>query len=1455
MSLDDQDPSRQSLERLDSHSKESDSILITKQNEKKLHYSNSSVTAVTRIGRALLWLLVTILILLAIAVTALRIVLPRLNQYQNEIVQWVTSETGFDFRISNVQGYWHNARPAVSLQGLQAQLPENTLVNFSVQQVDIEFDLLTSLLTLKPQVTELKIDQLNLDISHLNFAKIIAAKSEIDKSINDDIYDNLDETNSSVDKNKIENKDKRQQADVQLVTRLDKLFLHQFEDFSLTNSTILYPSWEEETRRVDIEVLKWRNHERRHQAAGTISFVEEDINSLSVSADFYDNGSLLSSSGTFYLQAYRLNMAPWLNGYLKNSNLQKESVVERSVISFNSWLTFAAGKPIDAYVELLPSELLVLKDNDAIEEGESQQGGSQPESYKLSILSAVLKLSPNDELLDSAPLLSNVGWQVRSDNLKFATNDKPWPELDIAFRWHPQHNRWLLNLSQLDLVDLLPLVRFLPNSESVVDELEVASPSGLFKDIRVAGPIGPRDLSTYDVAQNEDDLALTYSMHLTDGAIKQWQSLPAINQLELTLQGKGSTFRTQLTLNNNELSYDKLADDPPFKTPLTIQQVTADFVWQQDQQSSRLWAEKVKLSTPDLELLGAFRLDFPKESPAFLSLYAEIDLLHAAQIWRYLPTQVLGDELAHYLSTAIQAGEAKTAKLLWYGGLNDFPYSQHNGQFQALVNLKKAKFEFEPNWPMLSDLQLDLLFENNSLYFDSHSAKLLDVSAQRITGQILKFGEQGRVEIEATVQADGRALHDYMMASPLADSVGAALTELQISGLVNSTFQLDIPFDPNILSRVWGEAKLDNNSIAIQTLPIKLNQVSGLIRFDDEKIRSTKMVAMLLDQPITLNFNGKNIQQDYVVNIDASGDWMVKPLHAYIASHWLQPLDGHAKWNLGIDFRLQELGASYQIALDADLTAISSHYPAPLQKDLDLAATMQLKASGNQDSISARIQLPQVKYQALIDITSDQPQLTASNLVLGTGNFKSELKDHQASLMMKQFDADSWITLINQPLSTQPPVSTTTLSVFDIPFPTKIDIQVDQLTLATMKFHQLNFSADKKEKHWLFNIDSAEIKGKANYIEPYDLSVVIDYLYLYIPALESASLITNKLPFTSSMQLGKTIEKPAKSSSVASDFDRSFFKVMPNLTLTLKELWVQGYKVGNVNVDLQRKAERLEWKKVVISSGTNEINIDGWWTLTKNSNDSQFNFSAKGKNNSDLMERFGISSGVQRASFNTSASLKWNGAPWSMDVSTLNGNIKSKLKKGIISNTGGAARLLGLFSLDSIIRKMQLDFSDIFDNGMVFDSIIGSGTFQNGLFVTNDLKIDAVAGEMTLKGIADLNQGVVDAEVTFTPDMASGIPVLSAFAVTPQTALYVLAVTTVISPVVEVFTKVNYEIKGDLGAPTVKEISRSKGEFTLPSSLTENDNTPLMSIDSLQTIDSPQNNDSPQANDSSQKQE
>ncbi|MEZ8948750.1 YhdP family protein [Vibrio sp. 10N.247.311.18] len=1284
-------------------------------------------SSVTLILRACLWLVVTLLVTLAIAVTTLRVALPNLNKYQSEIELWVNQHSGFDFSIQDVGGFWRNTHPSIALQGVKASLPNAEDVTFSVERVEVEFDLIQSLVQMRPVVADLVMNQMYLDIRSID---LFAGQNGKDEPTDPE-------------------------SSKRVIQELDNLLLKTLVDVTAKDSSILYHSVSGEERQLDIETLKWQNSDKHHLAEGVVSIKDANLNSLSVSANFIDGGSLTDVTGEFYVSADSISVKPWLTHYM-----QAESGIETGTVSLNSWLTLRNSKPVSAYVEVLPSELAWNEDGE----------------HDLMLESGVFKLSPTDD-----------GWQVNGHSLNLRTDDTPWPELDVAFKWN--QGPWQLNISELDIATITPLIKLLPDSEQSTKMINVLAPGGSVSDIRVSMGSGID--------------SLRYSASFSDLAIEQWELVPGFSQVSGSVFGSASEAKASLHVIDDVFPYGDV-----FQAPLNIKQGQVDIVWQQDENGWKLWSDKITAATPDLQVLGAFRLDFPKDASPFLSFYGEADAYNVGETWRYLPTLALGQDLTDYLSTAIQAGKADTVKLLWHGDLSQYPYTNHDGIFQVWVGLEDAKFSFDTAWPLITDLQLDLLFENDAMHLDSRSAQLMDVTADRITGRIPYLGEGGHIEIEAKATASGNAVRDYMTSSPLVGSVGAALTALQVSGDVSSEFQLNIPFDSEKEARAWGYADLSGNHVEIEAPPMVLENTTGRIEFDNDVVTANGLAADLLNQGISLDFKGLNDGPGYAVDIDVLGDWDVKPLEPYIGEQWLSRLSGHAQWQSQIDIQLNDIGFTYQLDLQSDLKYLASDYPYPLAKKSLESGSARLQTSGNQETITARLQLPNTKYQAEIDITGDVPELTATNLVLGRGGYKiSPVVGHHALIRTDKFNADDWLSVVMEPVKP----STAVLSQMNtptIPAPSRITFESKELILGSISWNDVDFSARKNKQAWQMEVSSQELEGDINYLPPYDLTVSLDRLHLFVPEWSDKNNQDQQL-----------LQRKEQAAPLISKLDREIHDAMPNLTLTLNDFWLQGYKVGKVDVEMARQDNRIDWKKIQVRSGGNKADVSGWWELDGDKSHSALTVDVEGENNSELMGRFGITSGIQKAPFALEGQLNWDGSPWGIKMDTLDGNVKTKFGKGIISDVSGAARLLGLFSLDSIIRKMQLDFSDVFDKGMAFNSITGTGEIQNGIFLTNDLNMDAVAGEMKIKGIANLNTRQVDAEVNFTPDITSGIPVLTAFAVTPQTALYVLAVTTVISPVVEVFTQVNYSVKGPLDSPTVSELSRSSGEFQLPEKL------------------------------------
>ena len=64
-------------------------------------------------------------------------------------------------------------------------------------------------------------------------------------------------------------------------------------------------------------------------------------------------------------------------------------------------------------------------------------------------------------------------------------------------------------------------------------------------------------------------------------------------------------------------------------------------------------------------------------------------------IKRLLPTELMDAELYAYLSQALVQGKVEGAKVMWSGALDQYPYANNEGVFQASVNIREATFQFD----------------------------------------------------------------------------------------------------------------------------------------------------------------------------------------------------------------------------------------------------------------------------------------------------------------------------------------------------------------------------------------------------------------------------------------------------------------------------------------------------------------------------------------------------------------------------------------------------------------------------------------------------------------------------------------------------------------------------------------------------------------------------------------
>src|SRR5690606_19130865 len=98
-------------------------------------------------------------------------------------------------------------------------------------------------------------------------------------------------------------------------------------------------------------------------------------------------------------------------------------------------------------------------------------------------------------------------------------------------------------------------------------------------------------------------------------------------------------------------------------------------------------------------------------------------------------------------------------------------------------------------------------------------------------------------------------------------------------------------------------------------------------------------------------------------------------------------------------------------------------------------------------------------------------------------------------------------------------------------------------------------------------------------------------------------------------------------------------------------------------------------------------------------------------------------------------SLAWHASPIAMKYGLLEGTVSFSLEDGSLREVSpGAGRLIGLLSLSALPRRLFLDFSDFFGEGLSFDSLKGDFLLTEGNAYTTNVRLEGPSVSALLVG-------------------------------------------------------------------------------------------------------------------------
>jgi uncharacterized protein YhdP len=221
------------------------------------------------------------------------------------------------------------------------------------------------------------------------------------------------------------------------------------------------------------------------------------------------------------------------------------------------------------------------------------------------------------------------------------------------------------------------------------------------------------------------------------------------------------------------------------------------------------------------------------------------------------------------------------------------------------------------------------------------------------------------------------------------------------------------------------------------------------------------------------------------------------------------------------------------------------------------------------------------------------------------------------------------------------------------------------------------------------------------------------------------------------------------------------------------------------------------------------------------------NFRLDIRDSGALLQRFGMADVVRRGKGRMEGQVAWQGAPLSPDYTSMTGQIHLNIEAGqFLKAEPGLAKLLSVLSLQSLPRRLALDFRDVFSDGFAFDFVRGDVRIAQGVALSNNLQMKGVNAAVLMEGRADIARETQDLHVVVVPEINAMTASLVATAINPVIGLgSFLAQMFLRGPLMAAATQ-EFQIDGTWADPRVERLVRGGKGATAPSPSPSPDSLP-----------------------------
>ncbi len=808
----------------------------------------------------------------------------------------------------------------------------------------------------------------------------------------------------------------------------------------------------------------------------------------------------------------------------------------------------------------------------------------------------------------------------------------------------------------------------------------------------------------------------------------------------------------------------------------------------------------------------------PGKAAGNVDLSGTVTGFDVKQLQRFLPLQT-PPHLQEWLLGAIEDGTLRDATVRLRGELAHFPFRDPSrGEFRIAGRIENGRLNYAPGhvaadgksplWPQAEQINGTIVFDRARMEIFGESARTLGVPLSNVKASVADlYGPDKMLEIDGTAGGPLQDMLRYVDASPVAGWIGHFLEPARANGNAKLALKLQLPLAHLKDAKVAGALQLMNNEVQLFPELPPTQAAQGKVEFNERGFNLAGVGGSFLGGPLAVS-GGSQREGGIVVRMNGSlaADGVRKYYPAAMA-----PVTGRLNGATRFNGLVTVKDGLAQVTVDSTLAGLGLDFPAPLNK----AAP---------DALPLHFTLTALAPPAALDTHRDEIKIT-----LGTSMAARYLRQRQGkgswkvlsggvgvnlpapepdegmmiNANMKSLNVDHWIGIGARIAEAPAPAVTgaepAAANLAQYVVPDVMAARATELIIAERKLDNVVVGASHQGQSWQANIDARQIAGHVTWDEG--------------AAGQALGKVTARL---ASLIIPESAKDDVKD---LLEGGKSPAASIPALDIVAERFELFNKQLGRLELMANNSTGASggrEWRinRLLLANPDGTLKSTGKWVTRDGASNTSLNFVLDIDDAGKLLDRFGFPDTLKRGKGHLSGDIAWNGLPYTLDTPSLSGKIELNVASGqFLKKDPGAAKLLGVLSLQMLPRILKLDFHDVFSEGLAFDGITATANIAHGVARTDNLKMHGVAATVLMDGSADIGNESTNLHVVVIPEFNLGTgPLVYALAVNPVIGLgSFLAQLFLRAPMMKALTY-EMQVTGPWKAPIVTKLAGARGD-------------------------------------------